>query len=99
MTSGKLKLAELDNQKLVETTRGIVAWQAELRAAMFNSIGADDVQQIVAKQVEMAKAGKESAAKFILTHVLGTQNPIKIHQTNVITDVEGAARIAKRESA
>lgn len=88
------RLADVDRQ-LANTTSDTVHWQAQMRAVVANSISAEDLQLIIGKQVEKAKAGNESAAKFVLTHVIGTQTPVHIRQTNIITDPETAARLAR----
>lgn len=88
-----LRLADVD-QSLASNTRDTLSWQAQMRAVVANSIGEIDVQQIVQKQVEKAKAGDVKAASFVLSQVLGVGTPVKIQQTTVITDVETAARIA-----
>ena len=92
--NGSLKLADVESQ-LANTTRDTVNWQAKMRGVVANSIGEDDIKAIIDKQVEKAKAGSESAAKFVLTHVLGSNTPVTIRQTNIITDVETAARLAR----
>lgn len=92
--SGVMKIDDV-RSSLEKTHADTMAWQSNLKAAMFNSITAEDVQAIIAKQVAKAKEGNEAAAKFILTHVLGTQNPVNIRQANVITDPETAARLAR----
>jgi len=53
----------------------------------------------VQKQVEKAKAGDANAAKFIMNTVLGLATPVKVTQTNVITDVATAAKIAQQNRA
>jgi len=93
-----LKLAEVDRQ-LAETTNDTLNWQAGLRAAMVNSITAEDVKEIMAKQVERAKAGDQAAIKFIMTQALGVGTPIIVKQTNLITDVETAAKIARESQS
>lgn len=92
--SGALRLADVETQ-LANTTKDTVSWQAQMRAAVVNSISEDDVREIIAAQVKKAKEGNESAAKFVLTHVLGTNSPVNIRQTNIITDVETAAKLAR----
>ena len=98
MKSGKqdnaMSLSRLD-QQLTKTAQDTMSWQAKMRAVVANSISEEDIKAIVAKQVEKAKQGNESAAKFVLTHVLGCGTPVKIQQTNIITDPETAARLAK----
>jgi plasmid stability protein len=78
-----------------ESINNALSLQNDLRAAMFNGITEDDVRAIVAKQVERAKEGDPASLKFVFEQVLGTKTPISIKQTNVITDVATAARIAK----
>ena len=93
-----LKLAEVQSQ-LAATTHDTLQWQANMRAVVANAIGEIDVQQIVQKQVEKAKAGDANAAKFIMNTVLGLATPVKVSQTNVITDVTTAAKIARENRA
>ena len=90
-----LRLADADAQ-LMATTSDTFNWQAHMRSVVANSISEQDVQAIIAKQVEKAKAGSESAAKFVLTQVLGTTTPVRITQTNIVTDPETAARLAAK---
>lgn len=82
---------------LEQTTNDVLSWQSDLRASMFDAIKGADVVEIVKKQVELAKAGNVKSAQFVLAQVLGTSNPVKIHQTNIVTDVETAARIANEK--
>lgn len=99
--SGALRLAEV-NQQLseTETTQAdIVGWQTSLQAAMFSSISAEDVAEIVKSQVAKAKKGDANALKFVMGHVLGTTRPVSIKQTLVVTDVESAARMAKEANS
>ena len=93
-----LKLAELD-QRLATTANDTLNWQAQMRAVVANSIGEIDVQEIVKKQVDRAKAGDVNAAKFILTQVLGAGQAVHVHNTQIITDVETAAKIAAKQRA
>lgn len=73
---------------------GTLSMQSQLRQAMFDAINADDVAQIVKKQVEKAKNGDEKSLQFVMKYVLGTDQPVKLQQI-VCTDVETAARLAK----
>lgn len=91
-----LKLAEVD-QRLAATTQDTIQWQAQMRATLINSISPDDIQQIVATQVKRAKDGDQAAIKFIMQQVLGTNTPVTIRQTNVITDVASAAKLVRGE--
>ena len=93
-----LKLADVQSQ-LAATTYDTLQWQAQMRAVVANAIGEIDVRQIVQKQVEKAKAGDANAAKFIMNTVLGLATPVKVSQTNVITDVATAAKIARENRA
>ena len=93
-----LKLADVQSQ-LAATTHDTLQWQAQMRAVVANAIGEIDVRQIVQKQVEKAKAGDANAAKFIMNTVLGLATPVKVSQTNVITDVATAAKIARENRA
>lgn len=98
MSTGKqqnaLRLAELD-QQITATAKDTLSWQAQMRSVVANSVSEDDIKAIVKKKVEKAKQGNESAAKFVLTHVLGANTPVTIRQTNIITDPATAARLAK----
>ena len=91
---GALKLADVDNQ-IAMTTKDTMSWQAQLRAAVANSISEEDVVAIIQKQVEKAKAGNEAAAKFVLNQVLGASTPVTIRQTNIVTDPVTAAKLAR----
>jgi hypothetical protein len=95
-----LSLVNIDQQlhadELANTHSDIASWQASLQAACFSSISEADVREIVAKQVEKAKEGDANALKFVFSQVIGNQRPVKINQTLVISDVETAARMAKR---
>ena len=91
------KLADVD--RTLATERDIAGWQDDLRAACYESISEADVREIVAKQVEKAKEGDRGAIQFVMGQLLGGNRPITMQQTNVITDVETAARIAKEKSA
>lgn len=88
-----LKLAEVADQ--VATIADMVGYQTSLRSVAVNSISEDDIKEIVASQLEKAKAGDQRAINFVFSTVLGGSAPVTIKQTNVITDVEAAARIAK----
>ncbi len=87
-------LADVDNQ-IATTTKDTMSWQAQLRAAVANSISEEDVVAIIQKQVEKAKAGNEAAAKFVLNQVLGANTPVTIRQTNIVTDPATAAKLAR----
>ncbi len=91
---GALKLAEVEHQ-IAMTTTDTMNWQAQLRAAVANSISEEDVVAIIQKQVEKAKAGNEAAAKFVLNQVLGANTPVTIRQTNIVTDPVTAAKLAR----
>lgn len=90
--SGSLKIADVN--KSLADEQDIQSWQRSLRSACFDAISADDVRDIVTRQVKKAKEGDANAIKFVMGHLLGGSQPVKIQQTNVITDVETAARIA-----
>ncbi len=89
-----LKLSDVDRTLSAQTA--IVEWQTSLQQACYDAIDADDVKEIVRNQVKKAKEGDQNAIKFVMGHLLGSQRPIQINQTQVITDVAGAARIASR---
>ncbi len=69
--------------------------QASLRQAAFDGITADDVKNIVKKQVAKALAGDERSAQFVMKFAVGLGGSTTIRQTNVLcTDVATAARLA-----
>lgn len=69
--------------------------QATLRQAAFDGITADDVKQIVKKQVAKALDGDDRAAQFVMRFAVGLGGSTTIRQTNVLcTDVAMAARLA-----
>lgn len=92
--SGSLKLVNVD--ETLQKQGQILDWQASLRQACYDAINDQDIQQIVKNQVAKAKEGDERAIKFIFGTVLGANQPVTIHQTNVITDVATAARLAAK---
>ena len=95
--SGALRLADVNQQlaKTETTQQDILSWQTQLQAAMFSSITEKDIEEIVAKQLIKAKEGDASALKFVMS-MIGTNRPVSIKQTLVVTDVETAARMAKQ---
>lgn len=50
---------------------GLPPWMLALRTAAQQSITAEDITQIVKKQVERAKSGDERAIRFVFDYVLG----------------------------
>lgn len=72
----------------------IVAMQAKLRSAIFDSISEADVQVIIQKQVEKAKAGDEKALQFVMKYVLGFGQQVNLNVAAIV-DVETGARLAK----
>ena len=76
---------------------GVTVIQYDARP-LVNSITVEDIQQIVAKQLDKAKKGDETAAKFIISQIVNGGPAIKMSQTNIITDPKTAARIARGES-
>lgn len=48
-----------------QTTQQLPTWMLELRKALQQQIKPDDVEQIMAKQIELAKKGDRNAAKFV----------------------------------
>jgi hypothetical protein len=99
----RLSLTPMDRSATVQESLSrsqadIVTWQQTLRGALVNSITVEDIQQIVAKQLDKAKKGDETAAKFIISQIVNGGPAIKMSQTNIITDPKTAARIARGES-
>jgi hypothetical protein len=95
--SGAIKLSDLSKQ--MQDQNDIVDWQLNLQKACFGGITESDIQEIVKNQVEKAKAGDQNAIKFVMGHLLGGSRPINVHNTQIITDVERAARLARSRSA
>ena len=60
-----------------------------------NSITAEDVQQIVARQLERAKEGDQNAVRFVMGTLLGSQRPIVVKNTLQVTPEVGA-RLARQ---
>lgn len=91
-----LKLA--DAERHMDQLSEIQSMQARLLSAAYDAIRESDIADIVASRVEAAKSGDKAAIDFVFKYLLG-QNGGNIslhkHETNVITDVETAARIAK----
>lgn len=87
-------LSEIRNQ-LDSAALSAIEMQSTLRQAMFDAISEADVAAIVKKQVEKAKAGDVNAAKFVLANVIGAASKTTIRQTNIVTDVATAARLAR----
>ena len=50
----------------------IVAWQTELRIAVFDAVKASDIREILRAQIEKAKNGDARAAEFVLRYCVGT---------------------------
>lgn len=73
---------------------GMLANQATLRAAIFDSISCEDVRQIVAKQIAKAKEGDEKSLQFVMRYVLGFGQDVNLQQF-LVMDTETAARLAK----
>lgn len=69
-----------------------MTWQAELRAAMVNSISPEDMKDIMAKQLAKAKDGDKDALDFVMT-VVGSNQPVTINNTLVV-DTATAANLA-----
>lgn len=62
------------------TNEDLLSWQAQLRAACINSISPDDMQQIVAKQLEKAKEGDAKAVDFVM-QLIGSKQNVTINNT------------------
>jgi hypothetical protein len=97
MTKGALKLADVE--RTIEREADIASWQSDLRMAIYDAIDQEDVTEIVRNQVEKAKKGDPNAIKFVFGHVLGANRSLTVNNTQVITDVETAAKIAKPKGA
>jgi membrane protease subunit (stomatin/prohibitin family) len=80
---------------LQEQWSDIASWQTSLQAAAVNSITAEDVQQIVARQLERAKEGDQNAVRFVMGTLLGSQRPIVVKNTLQVTPEVGA-RLARQ---
>ncbi len=95
MISGVTNLAEME-RRLSATVSDTAQWQAHMRSVVVNSISPEDVKAIVAKQVEKAKAGDPVSAKFVMSQFSGQSAPLRFSQTNIVTDPETAARLARQ---
>jgi hypothetical protein len=67
---------------------------ARLRAALVKAVTRDDVAAIIAKQVELAKAGDPQAAKLVLDRVMG-----KVSNSDVIERIEALERLFQERNA
>lgn len=56
-----------------QETLNMPPWMAMMRAAAMKAVNEEDIEAIVRKQVEKAKAGDQQALKFVFDHVLGGQ--------------------------
>lgn len=98
--SQPLSVDRLDKQIASVSTihSDVTSYQASLQSACFNSITPHEMSQIVEKQKKKALEGDVAAAKFMM-NLVGMSRPVKIvNQTNILTDVEGAARITRGRS-
>lgn len=76
----------------------IQSMQQMLLSAAYDAISESDIQDIVRSRVQAAKEGDKAAMDFVFKYLLGQAGgniSFHKHETNVITDVETAARIAK----
>jgi hypothetical protein len=74
--------------------------QSKLQQAVFDAVTEDDIQAIVAKQVEKAKEGDDKAMQYVMKYVVGFGSTTKLEQTNVlVATTEQAARIANNHRA
>lgn len=67
----KNRSVSLDDLPAPAQQPGVPAWMAKLRAAAQKHITENDIEAIVAKQVEKAKDGDQAALKFVFDQVLG----------------------------
>jgi hypothetical protein len=79
-------------RNLTATHTDLLNWQANLRAAMMNTISQEDMKQIMAKQLEKAKEGDREALNFVMS-VVGANQPVTINNTLVV-DTATAAKLA-----
>lgn len=57
-------------------------WLTAIRASIQGSVSEQDIQEIVQKQVELAKGGDRGAAKFVMDLMTGGQQKIHLTQNN-----------------
>ena len=63
---------------------GVVAWQENLRQAMYDAVTPGDVKEIVAGLVTRAKAGDAKAIQMVFDYVLAAKSQIKIENSQVV---------------
>jgi hypothetical protein len=57
------------------------AYQDVLREAAMKAVKAEDVQEMVAKQLELAKSGDRHALKWVTDVILGAGKPLSVRAT------------------
>lgn len=70
------------------------AWAEKLREAAFDAVKETDIQEIVAKQVELAKTGDPKALKFVSEFLLGGPPKIQMQKVVVIKKSKSTNRQA-----
>ena len=94
MSKNAIKLADVEST--ISREADIADWQSSHRMAIYDSIDESDISEIVKNQVAKAKDGDANAIKFVFGHVLGGNRALTVNQTQVITDVETAAKMARK---
>lgn len=62
----------LTNRPAPPSAQAMVSWQAQMRQAMFEALGPDDVRAIVSGLVDKAKKGDLAAARMVLNYAVGS---------------------------
>lgn len=66
-----------DARERTPAPEGVGQWAEKLKAAALAAVGADDITEILGKQVEKAKAGDPAAAKFVLGFLAAQAPPVE----------------------
>lgn len=74
---------------------GLGTWAAKMKAAAVAAISEDDIAAILGKQIEKAKSGDATAAKFVLGFMAAQEPPPK--EVKIIEKVKVIHRASKRK--
>jgi len=76
---------------------GLGLWAEKLRAAAYNAVTEADVEAMISAQVEKAKTGDATAAKFVLGFLAGPAPKVQVKQ--VVIRGRGKKRAADPDAA
>lgn len=76
---------------------GLGMWAEKLRAAAYNAVTESDVEAMISAQVEKAKAGDATAAKFVLGFLAGPAPKVQVKQ--VVIRGRGKKRAADPDAS